>query len=446
MADLEIDGANSKAKINKVQTDSGSTLTLGQSGDTVTLGLGATLGSDFDLTQTVNWSSTIITTATTLVSGNGYFVNTTSGAITVTLPASPSVGDYLQIKDYAGTFGTNNLTIARNGSNIQGLAVDSIIQTNRAALKLVYADATKGWLYVEESNVGDLRKIEFLSATGGTETTVGDYKIHTFTSSGTFTVTQAGNPLGSDVADYWVLAGGGAGSGRGSRGGGGGGAGGWRESVPNPAAWTASPLANPGGGLNLSVQAYPITVGSGGAGAPGEGTGTKGSPSVFATITSAGGGNGVGGGNGGTGGSGGGPSGYDGSGTAAGNTPAVSPPQGNPSGTADTSHVGTHGGGGGGAGAAGSNQNGGNGATTSITNSPLTKAGGGGGGANSNSAGSGGSGGGTAGSAQPPGSGFSASAAANSGSGSGGHSSSPPSAGGTGNGGSGIVVIRYKFQ
>jgi len=286
----------------------------------------------------------------------------------------------------------------------------------------------------------------FITATGGSVTTVGDYKIHTFTSSGTFTVTQAGNELGSDVADYWVLAGGGAGSGRGNRGGGGGGAGGWRESVPSPAAWSASPLANPGGALTLTAQGYPITVGSGGAGTTGEGDGTPGSPSIFSTITSAGGGSGVGGGNGTPGGSGGGPAGIDANAPSSGNTPPVSPPQGNPSGLGDTSHVGTHGGGGGGAGAPGGTKNGGAGATTSITNSPLTKAGGGGGGGNSQPSGSGGSGGGTSGSGNPPGSGFSGSAAANSGSGSGGHSSSPPSAGGTGNGGSGIVVIRYKFQ
>lgn len=211
MADLELDGVNSKAKINKIESDTGSTVTLGQSGDTVTLGSGATLGSVFDPSQTVTWSSTIITTNTTLASGNGYFVDTTSGAITVTLPASPSVGDYLQIKDYAGTFATNNLTIARNGENIQGVANDSLVQTNRAALKLVYADATKGWLYVEESNVGDLQKIGFVAATGGTITTSGDFKIHTFNSSGTFTVTDAGNPLGSNTVDYLVVAGGGGG-------------------------------------------------------------------------------------------------------------------------------------------------------------------------------------------------------------------------------------------
>jgi hypothetical protein len=93
---------------------------------------------------------------------------------------------------------------------------------------------------------------------------VGDYKIHTFTGPGTFTVTSAGNPLGSDSVDYLVVAGGASG-GTGDVSGGGG-AGGFRESVPNPAAWTASPLANPGGSLPVSATGYPITVGAGGAG------------------------------------------------------------------------------------------------------------------------------------------------------------------------------------
>lgn len=442
---IDLDGPNSAINVNTIETHSGSTLTIGKSGDTVSLGSGAS-ASGFTKDGAITWDSSIKTANTSITTGAGFFVDTTSAAITITLPGSPSVGDIVGIKDYAGTFGTNNLTIARNGSNIQGVANDSSISTNRASVVLVYADATRGWLYTVESNVEDLQAIEFVAATGGTITTVGDYKIHTFTSSGTFEVTNAGNPVGSNTVDYWVLAGGGAGSGRGNRGGGGGGAGGWRESVPSPAAWSASPLANPGGALPVSVQSYPITVGSGGAGAPGEGTGTSGSPSIFSSITSAGGGNGVGGGNGTPGGSGGGPAGIDANAPSSGNVPAVSPPQGNPSGLGDTSHPGTHGGGGGGAGAAGGTKNGGNGTTTSITNSPLTKAGGGGGGGNLQPSGSGGSGGGTAGSGNPPGSGFSSSAAANSGSGSGGHSASPPTAGGTGNGGSGIVVIRYKFQ
>ena len=129
-----------------------------------------------------DWQS-VVTTNTTMVSGRGYFVNTTSGAITMTLPASPSAGDYVAIKDYAGTFATNNLTIGRNGSNIQGSANDSLLSTNRASVVLVYIDSTKGWLFTNESNVADLEKQIFVTATGGTVTTSGNDKIHTFNSS-----------------------------------------------------------------------------------------------------------------------------------------------------------------------------------------------------------------------------------------------------------------------
>ena len=76
----------------------------------------------------------------------GYFVNTTSGAITATLPASPTLGDFISFIDYAGTFDTNNLTIARNGKNIQGSATDLTVATERAGLTLVFTDNTQGWL------------------------------------------------------------------------------------------------------------------------------------------------------------------------------------------------------------------------------------------------------------------------------------------------------------
>jgi hypothetical protein len=81
---------------------------------------------------------------------------------------SASIGDTIAIKDYAGTFATNNLTIARNGHNIQGVANNSLISTNRASLVLVYVDATKGWLFTDEHNVADLPT--FTTATGGTVT------------------------------------------------------------------------------------------------------------------------------------------------------------------------------------------------------------------------------------------------------------------------------------
>jgi hypothetical protein len=73
-------------------------------------------------------------------------MNTTSGAITLTLPGSPTLGDEISFVDYAGTFDTNNLTIARNGKNINGAASDLTVATERAANTLVYSDTTQGWL------------------------------------------------------------------------------------------------------------------------------------------------------------------------------------------------------------------------------------------------------------------------------------------------------------
>ena len=400
----------------------------------------------------INWNTTPQYNAITLVSGTGYFINTTSGPTTMLLPASPSVGDFVALKDYAGTFGTNKLTIDRNGSNIQGQALNSDLTTNRASVVLVYVDATEGWLYTVENNVDDLSP-PYVAATGGTITTSGDFKIHTFTSSGTFTVTASGQASGSNTVDYLVI-GGGAGGAE-SVAGGGGGAGGYRESFPNPAT----------GGLAITAQAYPITVGSGGA------ANASGVSSVFSSITSAGGG--VGGGytaNGTAGGSGGGGGGTDGFCTTsttggAGNTPPVSPPQGNSGGSTSTFPTGTLGGsGGGGIGSVGSNAPtgpgtgsgsgaaGGNGTASSINASPVTRAGGGGGGNRSYDGPS--SGAGAGGAAGPGGGGAGGgtntnqggNGTANTGGGGGGKGFGSFSPGGTGSGGSGIVIIRYKYQ
>ena len=413
----------------------------------------------FENIGAVTWDTTVKTSGFTAVSGNGYFCNTTSAAFTVTLPASPSAGDIIGIKDYANTADTNNITIGRNGSNIQGIADDFKILIEGGSVLLVYIDGTQGWKVTSSAQANDILTPLFVTATGGTITTSGDYKIHTFTSPSTFCVSNGGNPVGSNTLDYLVIAGGGGG---GAKRGGGGGAGGFRESVPSPAAWTASPLANPGGSLPVSVQGYPITVGAGGAGQTGTSAdSTSGANSVFSTITSTGGGrgnqynpspspstlNGQPGGSGGGSGRGENPhaSGVGGNG----NTPSVSPPQGFDGGATPNS-VPLGGGGGGGATAVGETRtpstdgtDGGAGGTSSISGSSVTRGGGGAGGTYNYpgpAGGTGGSGGGGPSSPSSPGT----NGTANTGGGGGGGFDSPSSTGGTG--GSGVVIIRYKFQ
>src|SRR5210317_911284 len=272
-ADLE-DGSITNAKL------ANSSITV--NGTSVSLGASASL-------KDISWQSVITASggSNTAVAGEGYFIDTTSNTHTVTLPSSPSIGDKIAIKDYAGTFATNNLTIGRNGNNIQGVANDSLISTNRASIILVYSDATKGWLYTVESNVADLGEALFVTATGGTITESGNFKIHSFTGDGCFVVSCGGNPGGSTAVDYLVVAGGGGGNG--NRGGGGG-AGGYRTSFPSPGCNA--------GAFPITATTYPITVGAGGAGTEADGPtaseGSNGSNSIFSTITSTGGGLGVG--------------------------------------------------------------------------------------------------------------------------------------------------------
>jgi len=80
----------------------------------------------------------------------GYFVDTTSGAITATLPASPTIGQKISFIDATATFDTNNLTIGRNGKNIQGIAEDMTVSVERAGFTLVFYDNTQGWLIREK--------------------------------------------------------------------------------------------------------------------------------------------------------------------------------------------------------------------------------------------------------------------------------------------------------
>ena len=129
--------------------------------------------------RTIDWQTKIVSdgsTVTTMVAGRGYFIDNSSAAGIVKLPASANHGDIIAIKDYAGNFATNNLTIQRNSHNIQGVANNGLLSTNRASVQLVYSDdGTKGWLYTNESNVGNLENKGYIVASGGTETTSGDY-------------------------------------------------------------------------------------------------------------------------------------------------------------------------------------------------------------------------------------------------------------------------------
>lgn len=462
----------STIKVNTVTKRTGSTLTLGESGTTVTLACGATQ-SGFGRTGTVNWCTTAKTSPFTSESGKGYFVNTTSGVVTVTLPASPSAGDIVSIKDYARTFACNAVTVGRNGSKMCGTCNDTTFNTKGLSATLIYVDGTKGWQLINDDATAQIGAA-FIAATGGTVLTNGDFKTHVFTSSSNFVVSAVGNPAGSDTVEYMVVGGGGSGGSGGTGGSGAGGAGGGFRSFicgsPNPLNASALPV---------SVQTYPITVGAGEA-TPGTacGVGTKGADSVFSTITSAGGGaGGVGNPLPGTsnqgqpGGSGGGSRGTAGLAAGSGNTPPVSPPQGNPGG-ANPSGPEKASGGGGGAGAAGATGgtpqcgagNGGDGGAGSFiadsvfgptapsygqSPSPLApngryfSGGGAGHGYNAPSSGTGGAGGGGTATCTSVG----VAGATNTGGGGSGGSGGPgrPNDPG-GSGGSGIVVIRYKFQ
>lgn len=347
----------------------------------------------------LSWQS-VKTSDFTASAGEGYFCDTTSNTITVTLPASPNLGDNLQIVDYAGTFTTNYVEIDPGAEKINGSTDNKYLTGTREGASLTFVDSTQGWIATEGINEG----------------------------------TAALSPPPYTVT-YLVVAGGG-GSGDAESGSkyatGGGGAGGFRTGTFSAAPGTL----------------YNITVGSGGA------VVTNGSDSIISgsgltTITSAGGGCGgpQSGGNGGAdGGSGGGGSNNIAGGT--GNTPSTSPSQGN-NGGAGHSGGNTAGGGGGGASAAGANGsttanggNGGNGTASSITGSSVTYAGGGGGGSGySNSAGStagtGGTGGGGNGSTGGLGSNGSANTGGGGGGGRGDEGSSPYGA----SGGSGVVIL-----
>ena len=463
----------SKIEVNEIDKQSGSTLTLGGSGTAVTLACGATQ-TGFGRNGAVDWQTGSIKTGDfTAAAGEGYFVDTSSGEIDVSLPAG-TAGAIIGIADYAKNFQTNNVVLVQNGSDkIGGSTTDARLTQNGLSVTLVFVDSTKGWIVTDDGLSSSAATALYVTATGGTTSTCGDFKIHTFTGPGTFCVSAAGNAEGSNSVDYLVVAGGGGG---GTSYGAGGGAGGLRASATTytnsgpsaPLTPTSGPTAV--SALPVTATGFPVTVGGGGNGSTGPtcANSTKGSNSIFAgssTITSAGGGAGSRTTNGSPGGSGGGGSVAGGSGcgtTGTGNTPPVTPPQGQNGGNALCAPPGYGAGGGGGAVAVGANGT-----------STVGGAGGAGGGfpsafgtSNGQNCGSfyyfsGGGGGGTYSpgpSGAPPGAAggvggggrsnvtTGTAGTANTGGGGGGGSSATSAGHDGGAGGSGIVIIRYKFQ
>ena len=93
----------------------------------------------------------VITASETVQAGAQLFVDTNGGAVTVTLPASPSTGDEVTFNDQRLTFDSNNLTVGRNSSNILGSAGDLVVATEGAAFTLVFSgNATTGWTYKDK--------------------------------------------------------------------------------------------------------------------------------------------------------------------------------------------------------------------------------------------------------------------------------------------------------
>ena len=464
-------------------SQSGTDITLGASGDTINLASGASQ-SGFGRTGTVDWITTPKVTGdspVTGVAGKGYFLNTSAGAITLNLPAG-SAGDIISLADYAATWQTNNVTVVPNGSEkIGGANETAILSTIGQSVTFVYVDSTQGWINTMDSTSNVRGAAPYVTASGGNQSPVcglvcGDYKTHIFTGPGTLCFSSGGTPLGSNTIDYFVVAGGG--SGGSNTAGGGAGAGGFRMSnslgLPAP---TNSPLAT-GTALTVSATGYPIQVGGGAAGiaTPCSPAQPNGTPSIFSTITSAGGGGGtngiqvgVCGGSGGAGKGGAGPSvsnPYPG-GTS---QPVTSPVQGSAGGAGyDGVHFNTQGGGGGGAGAIGGNAGPGAGAPggagsfmddtfigptapTYGTPGPVSStryfAGGGGGSTDTPTAAAypGGAGGGGIG-GNPATPVPTRQGTINTGGGGGaGFTPGGPGCGIQTNGGSGIVMIRYKFQ
>jgi len=115
----------------------------------------AFIGDGAQLTNVANgldWSTAVQSSDFTAEATKGYFINTTSAAVTVTLPTTPAVGNVISIVDHGGNALTNNILINTNSKNLEGSTATAAIgvNLNARALTLVYSDATKGWVKLEQ--------------------------------------------------------------------------------------------------------------------------------------------------------------------------------------------------------------------------------------------------------------------------------------------------------
>ena len=145
----------SQLEVDKVIPQSGTALQIGEASDTITIPANATLNASNATVQLpsgvggTSWQAEK-TSSFNAVAGEGYFINTTGGAITATLPGSATLGDEIRFIDSSATADTHNITIGRNSHKIQGATSDMTVSTERAAFGLVYSGASQGWLLMEK--------------------------------------------------------------------------------------------------------------------------------------------------------------------------------------------------------------------------------------------------------------------------------------------------------
>ena len=135
-------GTLPNARLSSVPNSALANSSITINGSAISLGGSVTVETDF------TWETK--TSAFNVSASRGYFVDTSSSAITATLPASPTAGDTVRFIDLSATFDTNNLTVARNGKKIQGDASDMTVATERAGFALVFSGDTQGWLLMEK--------------------------------------------------------------------------------------------------------------------------------------------------------------------------------------------------------------------------------------------------------------------------------------------------------